>query len=108
MIVVIENLFERSTVNHRLIAFETFALFAFERFDRDGTKLDSFHHAPRSDVSLENLDSVKACFFERDEKTLFGQRTGDAAAPKFRIVLQFLRHYFIAHNVRDHGAAAFL
>ena len=26
MIVVIENLFERSTVNHRLIAFETFAL----------------------------------------------------------------------------------
>jgi len=46
MVVVIEHFLEWPAVNHCLIAFETFALFSFERLNRDGTKFDPLHGPP--------------------------------------------------------------
>ena len=91
MIVVVEHFLERAAINHGLIALETFALFALERLDRDGTKLDSLHGPPRLRVAFQDLDSVKPGVLESCEKTFFGERAGNATAPKLRIVLQLLR-----------------
>src|SRR5947208_8221988 len=107
MIVVVEHLLEWAAIYHGLVAFETFALFPLKRFDRYGTKFNSLNCAPWIGVALENLDSIEASLFKRGEETVFGERTGNAAAPKLRIALHLLRHLFIAHNVRNHCVPAF-
>src|SRR5207249_2028746 len=107
MVVVVEHFLERAAINYRLIALEAFALFSFEGFHRNRAKLDSLDGAPRIDVPLENLDSVKAGLLECSQKTVFSKGAGDAAAPKLWIVLHFFRHSFIAHNVRYHCPPAF-
>src|SRR5437667_9355552 len=73
MIVVVENFLERPTINHRLIALEACALFAFERFDGDRTKFDTLHGSPRLRIAFEYLDSVKPSVFKSGEKTFFSQ-----------------------------------
>src|SRR6516225_1762673 len=107
MIVIIEDFLERPAINYGLIALETFALFSFECLDRDWAKLDSLNGAPGIGIAVQNLDSVKARILERGEKTFFRERARDAPAPKLGVVLHFLGHFFIAHNVRDHCAPAF-
>src|SRR5437667_63793 len=108
VIVVIDHFLERPTINYRLVALETFALLSFECFDGDGTKFDSLHRAPRIDIAFENLNSVKAGLLERGQKTFFRQGARNAAAPKFGVVLHFLLHFFIADDVADNSATAFL
>src|SRR6266480_2022863 len=107
MIVVIKHFLERSAINHGLIALETFALFPFEHLDRYGTKLDPLHRPPRIRIALENLDSVKPSVVKSGEETFFSKRTGNAAAPKLRILLHFFRNFLVAHNVGNHGPPTF-
>src|SRR5439155_15757213 len=52
MPVVIEHLFERPKVNHRLIALEARSLLAFECLHRDRAEFDPFHGAPRFFITL--------------------------------------------------------
>src|SRR5437899_5023873 len=108
MIVIIEYLLERPPINHGLIALKTFTLLPLERLDRNGTKLDSLNRPPRFRVALQNSNSVKAGVLERGDKLFFRKCAGNATAPKFRIVVQFLRNIFVAHDVADDGATAFL
>ena len=108
MIVVIEHFFERAAINHCLISFETFALFSFERFDRNRAELDSLNRAPRSHIALQDLDSVKACVLKCGEKILFHERAGNATCPKLRIILHFLRDFLITDDIADNGTTAFL
>src|SRR5436190_11103712 len=71
VIVVIEHFFERPAINHGLIPLETIALFSFERLNRDRTKFDSLHCAPRLRSAFQDLDSIKAGILERGEKGVF-------------------------------------
>src|SRR5439155_20258700 len=54
VIVVVEYFVEWPAINHGLVALETFALFSFERFDRDRAKLDPLHRTPRLRVSFQD------------------------------------------------------
>ena len=107
MIVVVEYFVEWPAINDGLVALETFALFSFERFDRDRAKLDPLHRAPRLRVSFQDLDPIKAGVLKGGQETIFGKRTGYAAAPQLWIVLHFFGHLFIAHDVANHRVAAF-
>src|SRR5207249_10253533 len=91
-----------------LVSLETFALFSFECFDGDRTKFDPSNGPPWIRIALENLDSVETRVLKCCEELAFRQRTGNAAAPKLRIVLHFFRHFFIAHDVGDHGTPTLL
>src|SRR6516225_1217351 len=107
MSVVIEHFLERAAINHGLVSLEAVPLFSLERFDCYRTKLNPFNCSPRIDIAFENLNSIKASILKRDQKTFLCERTRNAAAPKFRIVLHFLRNFFIADDVCDDRASPF-
>ncbi len=65
MIVVIEHFLKGPAIDHGLVAFETFALLAFERFNSNGTKFDSLNSAPSISIAFENFDSIPGGFRRR-------------------------------------------
>ena len=71
MIVIIQHFAKRSAINHRLVTLEARTLFAFEGFDRDRPKLNSFHGLPRFLIAFEDLDSVETSIAESLEKSFF-------------------------------------
>src|SRR6266404_708611 len=107
MLVVVEYLLERAEINHGLISLEAGTLLAFECLHGHGAKLDAFDRSPRFLVTLENLNSVKASVGKCFQKTVFGERAGNAAAPKFGVGLEVLRHFLIGHDVRNYRPPAF-
>src|SRR5207249_4738121 len=76
--------------------------------NRDRTEFDSLHCAPRLSSAFQDLYSEKSGILESSEKTIFSQRPGNASAPKLRIVLQSLGHFFITHNIANYRAPTFL
>jgi len=106
VVVVIEHFLEWAFVDDGLVAFDARPLFSFECFDRYRTKLDAFDCLPGLLVALENLDAIEAGGGERGHESFLRQRTGNAAAPKLRIVLQAFGNFLVADDIRDHGATA--
>src|SRR5205085_9095177 len=68
--------------------------------------LDSFHCLPGLSVAVQKLHAVETSVGKGSKKSFFRQCTGNATAPKLGIVLQILGNFFIAHDVRDDGAAS--
>ena len=62
--VVIDHLLPRSTVNHRLIAFDTRSLFAFISGDGDSAELDALYCLVGFGAKLFDLNAVKFRRFE--------------------------------------------
>src|SRR5207237_10230473 len=84
------------------------SLFSLECFDGHRPKFYSFHRLPRLLIALQDLHAVKSRGSKGRDETLLGERARDTTAPKLRIVLQALGHFFIAHDVGDNGAATYL
>ena len=74
MTIVVEYFLERPAINHGLVSLVTFALFSFERLDRERTKLDSLNCSPWINIAFQYLDSIKAGVLERSQKSLLGER----------------------------------
>src|SRR6266542_6171678 len=72
---------------------------AFAGLNRQGTKLNPLHNAPRRRVPFQDADAGKARVAERPQKRLFRQRAGDAAGPELGIALHGGRNFFSAGNV---------
>ena len=52
------------------------------------------------------MHAVETSVGKGGKESFFRERSGNATAPKLRIVLQILRHFFIAHDIRDDCAAS--
>src|SRR5438105_84435 len=106
VIVVIQDFLEGTFVDHCLVALDAWSLLSLEGFNGHRAKLDSFHRLPRWFIAFQNLDTVESRRRKCGEKSFLGQRTGNAAAPQLRIVLQMLGHFLIANDVGNNGAPA--
>ena len=87
MAVIVEHFAKWAAINYRLIELETVALLSFERFDRNGAKLDTLDGLPRFLVPLEQAHPIEPPVLKRFHELIFTKRPADAAAPKCRILL---------------------
>src|SRR5439155_12386976 len=99
MIVVVEDFLKGSFVNDSLVAFEAFALFAFEGFHGYGPEFDSVNGSPWLRVPFLQADAVESGVEKCLQKLLFGERARNAPGPKIWIVLHFFGHRLIADNI---------
>ena len=76
---------------------------AFESPHRHRSKIDPRHRSPWLLGAIENLDFTKTGGGEGVEKSGFGERPGNAAAPERRIFLQILGDRLSGDDVGNNG-----